>query len=106
MASNESAIQSAIIDYLYLKKHFFVRLNNIPPVQTVNGKMQFRRMPKGSVKGLPDLMVIKNGGTIFLEVKDKSKQSPDQILFEKNCKEKGACYFIVRSIDDVKVLGL
>ena len=106
MASNESAIQSGIIDYLYLKKHFFVRLNNIPPVQTINGKMQFRRMPKGSVKGLPDLMVIKKGTVIFLEVKDKSKQSPDQIVFEAHCKSESVDYHIVRSIEDVQKLNL
>lgn len=105
MASNEIAIQSGIIDYLTLKRYFFVRLNNIPPVQTVNGKMVFRRLPKGSVKGLPDLMVMKKGKVIFLEVKDKSKQSPDQILFEAHCKSEQIDYFIVRSIDDVvKVL--
>ncbi len=101
MASNEIAIQSAIIDYLYLKKYFFVRLNNIPAVQTVNGKMVFRRLPKGSMKGLPDLMVLKKGKVIFLEVKDKSKQSPDQIIFESHCKSEGIDYFIVKSIDDV-----
>ena len=107
MASNEIAIQSAIIDYLYLKKHFFVRLNNIPPVSKIGGKMVFRKMPKGSMKGLPDIMVITDGGfVVFLEVKDKSKQSDDQRFFEERCKEKGAEYHIVRSIDDCKELGL
>ncbi len=107
MASNEIAIQSTIIDYLYLKKHFFVRLNNIPPVQTVHGKMVFRRLPKGSVKGLPDIMVITDGGfVVFLEVKDKSKQSPDQVIFQQRCKEKGCEYHIVRSLEDIKNIGL
>jgi len=107
MASNESEIQSAIIDYLFLKKHFFVRLNNIPPVQYVAGKMVFRRMPKGSMKGLPDIMVITEGGfVVFLEVKDKSKQSEDQKIFQSRCKEKGCEYHIVRSIENVKEIGL
>lgn len=105
--SNETQIQSTIIDYLYLKKHFFVRLNNIPPVQHVNGKMVFRKMPKGSVKGLPDIMLITDGGyVVFLEVKDKSKQSPDQKEFERRCKEKGSEYYIVKSLEDVKNIGL
>lgn len=107
MKSSETEIQSAIIDYLFLKKHFFVRLNNIPPVQYIGGKMVFRKMPKGSMKGLPDIMVITDGGyTVWLEVKDKSKQSDDQKEFERRCKEKGCEYYIVRSIEDVKNVGL
>ncbi len=103
--SEETKIQSAIIDYLFLKKHFFVRLNNIPPFDPV--KRAFRKMPKGSVKGLPDIMVITDGGYIvFLEIKDKSKQSPDQKEFQRRCTEKGAEYWIIKSIDDVKNIGL
>ncbi len=107
MASNESAVQSSIIDYLAIKKHFFIRLNNIPPVQTVNGKMVFRRMPKGSMLGLPDIQVLTDGGfTVFLEVKDKGKQSPEQIEFERRCKDIGCEYHVVRSIEDCVEIGL
>jgi hypothetical protein len=105
--SDEISIQSAIIDYLYRKKHFFVRLNNIPPVSKVGGKMVFRRMPKGSMNGLPDIMVITEGGFIvFLEVKDKGKLSEEQIKFQALCKEKGAEYHVVRKIQDVIDIGL
>lgn len=105
--SDEISIQSAIIDYLYLRKHFFVRLNNIPPVTKKGGKMIFRKMPKGSMNGLPDIMVITDGGfVVFLEVKDKGKLSPDQVKFQALCKEKGAEYHVVRSVTDVKEIGL
>lgn len=106
---SESDIQSSIIDYLQLRKHFMVRLNNIPPVQKFSdGSMRFRRMPKGSMNGLPDIMIIGDAGFItFLEVKKTGGvQSPDQKKFQKLCEEKGAEYRIVRSVDDVKVLGL
>jgi len=107
--STETEIQSAIIDYLFLKKHFFVRLNNIPPVQrSSDGSMRFRKMPKGSMLGLPDIMVITEGGFIcFLECKQKKGvQSKEQKEFELRCKEKGAEYRVVRSIDDVQIIGL
>lgn len=104
----ESDIQSAIIDYLFAKKHFFVRLNNIPPVQKTNGKMVFRKMPKGSVLGLPDILVLTDGGyAVFLEVKnEKGKQSEHQKEFQKKCADIGCEYYLVKSIDDVITIGL
>lgn len=105
---SESDIQSGIIDYLQLRKHFMVRLNNIPPVQKFgDGSMRFRKMPKGSMKGLPDIMIIDDGGfATFLEVKKKGGvQSPEQKIFQKKCEEKGAEYRVVRSIEEVKELG-
>ena len=69
--------------------------------------MVFRRMPKGSMKGLPDIMVLTDGGyAVFLEVKDKSKQSEDQKIFEQKCKDIGCEYHIVKSIEDVTEIGL
>lgn len=106
--AKEIEIQSTIIDYLFLKKHFFIRLNNIPPVQRgADGSMRFRRMPKGSMLGLPDIMIIGDGGfTTFLEVKDpKGKLSENQVEFKRRCDEKGAEYRIVKSLDDVIELG-
>jgi hypothetical protein len=103
----ESDIQSTIIDYLFLRKHFFVRLNNIPPVQTVNGRMVFRRMPKGSMLGLPDIMVLWKGFPVFLEVKaEKGRLSEHQIEFKRRCGEQGIEYWVVRKIEDLQEIGL
>lgn len=69
--------------------------------------MVFRRMPKGAVKGLPDIMVITDTGVVFIEVKaPKGKQSPDQLEFQRKCKEKGVEYYVVKSIEDIKSIGL
>lgn len=105
---SETEIQSAIIDYLHLRKKFVIRLNNIPPTQLVNGQRVFRRMPKGSVKGLPDLVVLVEGGFgVWLEVKaPKGKQSPDQKEFEKRIKSLGGEYYIIRDVSDLKEIGL
>ena len=103
----EKDIQRAICDYLALKKHFFWRNNNTPIFQFDKDKPRFRSMPKYTMKGRPDIEVIKDGYYIALEVKRKNtKQSPEQKEFEKNCKEAGGEYWVVRSIEDVKELGL
>lgn len=101
----ETDIQRAICDYLTAKKHFFWRTNNIPAYDTVRNT--FRAMPKYSMHGTPDLIVIKDGFFIGLEVKNaKGKLSAGQKAFAKLCKDSGAEYYVVRSIDDVKEIGL
>lgn len=105
MPSNESRVQSAICEYLTLKKHFFWRVNNIPRYDKQRGI--FFKLPKYTPQGLPDITVITEGGfAVFLEVKDKGKQSPMQKEFEEKCKDKGCEYHVVRSIEDVVEIGL
>lgn len=104
----EKEIQLAICDYLALRKVFFWRQNTIPPVDHKgNGKMVFRPMPKYSLKGVPDIIVIKDGKFWGLEVKrPKGKPSEHQMAFMKNCILNGGEYHIVTSIEDVQKLGL
>lgn len=104
MASNENLVLQSIGEYLTWKKHFFWRANTTP-IYDASRKV-YRSMPKFSKRGVPDLIVIKDGQFIGLEVKDKSPQSKDQKTFEKECKENGCRYYLVRSIDDVKKTGL
>jgi hypothetical protein len=59
------------------------------------------------VLGLADILVVKHGRAIFLEVKsEKGKQSPSQLDFERAAFKAEADYHLVRSIDDVQRLGL
>lgn len=105
--AKETDIQKAICDYLSLRKHFFWRSNNTPISQIENGKRVFRKMSKYAVAGVPDIIVIKDGFFIGLEVKqDKGRQSDGQKEFEKMCKNAGGEYYVVRSIDDVQNVGL
>jgi len=101
----EKDIQLAICDYLARKKHMFWRQNTGGVFEVRTGS--FRPMPKYSMNGVPDIIVIKDGFFIGLEVKRKNtKQSPAQKEFENRCKEAGGEYHIVRSIEDVIELGL
>lgn len=106
MKLTETEIQSSIIDYLELLesqgKLWFSRLNNIPPVNKgTDGKMSFRKLPKGVKKGIPDILVISKGRTIAIEVKTKTgKQSSDQEEVEKQFKKQGQEYYVVRSLSE------
>ena len=102
----ESDILRAICDYLALKKHFFWR-NNSYGIFDVKGGFH-RALPKYSLKGVPDIILIdKTGHFVGLEAKKKGGvQSDDQKEFERLCKAQGAEYRVVCSVDDVINLGL
>lgn len=101
----EKEIQKAICDYLAFKKYFFWRNNNTPIYDTVGKK--FRAMPKYTMNGIPDIIVIKDGQFIGLEVKrPKTYQSEAQKDFENQCLKARGQYHVVRSIDDVQKIML
>jgi hypothetical protein len=57
----------------------------------------------GVLAGVSDLIVINNGKTHFVELKDyKGKQSEKQKEFEKSIISQGHKYFLVRSLDEFK----
>lgn len=106
VALKEVDIQRQICDYLAMKKHFFWRQNNTPVFDPSKGT--FRAMPKYSMMGLPDIMVVTDGGfMVFLEIKaPKGQMSPHQKEFKRRCEEKGAEYYCVKSLDEVIEIGL
>ena len=110
MRQKESEIQSEIIDFLSILeeqgKLFFQRTNNTT-VYDPKWK-QFRSLAKGQKKGFPDILILKKGRTIGIEIKTSTgTQSKEQKLIEQNFIEQGMEYYVVRSIEDViKVLKL
>lgn len=60
LLEKESDIQRAICDCLALKKHFFWRQNTTPIFDPT--KKTFRKMPKYSLKGVPDIIVLWQSG--------------------------------------------
>ena len=101
----ETDIQKSICEYLARRRHFFWRNNNTSIYDAT--KKVFRRMPAYSMAGTPDIIVIKDGWFIALEIKQKGgKQSEGQKIFEQKCKEAGGEYYVVKSIEDVQEIGL
>jgi hypothetical protein len=99
----ESVIQAAILDYLAARKHFFWRQNNL----ALYDGSRYRALPKHTPRGVPDIIVVKDGHAIFLEVKNEGgRLTTDQRDFGTAAMVAGATYEVVRSIDDVQALGL
>lgn len=97
----EKDIQRTILDYLAIRKYFFWRNNSGALKTEKGGFIRFGAL------GSPDICLVKDGFFIGLEVKQKgTKQSPAQKDWEKKCKEAGGEYWVVRSLEDVRELGL
>lgn len=62
----------------------------------------------GSHKGMSDLTAIKDGRTVYIEVKTPAgRLSADQERFQYDIESHGGTYIVARCIDDVqKELGL
>ena len=102
----EKEIQLSICKYLAVKKYFFWRQNTQPIFDMKGGG--YRAMPKYSMNGIPDIILIKKDGKFCgLEVKRPAGvQSDAQFEFQKLCILNNAEYHIVTSIDDVQKIGL
>ena len=94
---SEFTIQVEIVDYC--------RKNNIicfsvPNEATRNNSKYIK---SGVLAGVSDLIVLNNGRTYFVELKDyKGKQSDKQKEFEKIVSLQGFEYYIVRSLEEFK----
>lgn len=96
----ESDIQKAVIEYLKIKHIFHYRQNSGAFMTKSGGFMRAT-----SVNGLPDIVAIKDGIYVGLEVKtEKGKQSEAQKHIQNEVTKAGGLYFVVRSVDDVKVI--
>jgi len=87
----ENDVKRQVKDYLSIKGWY-----NFPILQGL-----------GSFNGIPDRIAIKNGRTIYLEIKrPKGKQSPGQIEFEWNITNQKGEYYLIDNLDDlIKILG-
>lgn len=106
----ESDILRVVCEYLEANKdkhgYFFWRQNNVPVFAKSNdGKMRFRALPKFTPRGLPDIMVIKDGLFYGIEVKRPGaglREEQGEIM--KAFQKVGAHYFVVRSLVDIQAL--
>lgn len=104
----ETDIQYTICAYLSYKHYFFWRQNSSGSFYTgKDGSRRFRKPPVYAKNGVPDIILIKKGKFIGLEVKGpRGRQSKAQKEFQEGLEEAGGKYHIVRSLEDVQELGL
>jgi hypothetical protein len=56
----------------------------------------------GSVKGSPDRVAIRDGITLYIEVKsEKGRQTPEQVNFQRNIESHDGHYVLVRSVEEL-----
>ena len=56
----------------------------------------------GSYPGLPDIQAVKDGRTIYIEIKRPGgRQSPGQKKFQQELEAAGGIYIIAREVDDL-----
>ncbi len=86
MATPETIIKKEIKDYLRLTKWFCFHL----------------MAGIGAYAGAPDLIAIKNGIVLFIEVKTKNgKMSPGQIKFRADIGNHRGYYILAREYEDI-----
>ena len=94
----EKDIQMAVCDYLAIKGYFFWRTNTTPIFDPT--KKIFRAMPKYALRGISDIILVKNGMFIGLEIKrPKGTQSEHQKEFQRKLINAGGQYYLITSMD-------
>jgi hypothetical protein len=89
--ATEQQIQTDIMEYLRWKGWFVFKIHQ-------QGKYCY--------KGISDLIAVKDGVTIYVEVKNATgKLRPEQMKFMEDIERHGARYIVARSLDDVKAMG-
>lgn len=87
----ETAIKRSLKQYLSLKGWFVFHI--------LQGL--------GSYPGIPDLIAVKNGQTLFIEVKTHNgRQSKKQEEFQKALEDHGGKYLLIRDLDELIKQGL
>ena len=99
----EIDVQRAVLKWLHSKDGVMAwRQNNGSQYDMkIGGYRSF-----SGLKGIPDIIAVMQvdgfNVTMWVEVKHKSRQSADQILFQKRVEHLGGFYFVVKNVDDIE----
>ena len=96
---NANLLTSCCIKFIQLRRGHAIRINSMGvPRKARNGKTIWT---KGSSKGISDIQSVINGKFVAIEVKQKDKQSPAQLKYQKSIEQAGGKYLIVRQFQDL-----
>ena len=106
---NEAALQTGIVTALRLKLRGAV-IASVPNEVKRSGRKamgeQRKKKEMGLLRGFPDLVLVCNGHTLFLEVKaPKGRLSADQRAVHEALRHNGADVRVLRSIHEAEDLA-
>jgi hypothetical protein len=95
-----------MFEWLAIKKYFFYRSNNIPVYSRNNaGYMAFRKLPKFTPRGIPDIVIVREGKYIGVECKRPGAAlRPEQADFGTNLVLNGGFYYVVHSLEELQAI--
>jgi len=103
----ENKIQQEI--YLFYKLNYCLPKHNprqmifSVPNDSSNAAEQQRKVNTGLLAGVSDLIVLKDGKVLFIEIKTSTgRQSDKQKEFQERVEAQGFNYYLVRSLEDFK----
>jgi hypothetical protein len=95
----EKDLQKLILDYLSVKRIFHYRNNSGVMFSEYKGK---KRMVRFGATGSPDIVAVKNGIYVGIEVKNATaSQNEAQVAFQQALEKAGGRYLLARSLEDV-----
>jgi hypothetical protein len=97
MGTRENKVQAEILQHLKSKNILCWRNNN---TAVYDSKIHSYRSFTG-MKGVGDILAVHNGVFYSIECKAGTKQSADQILFQKRLERAGGVYIVARNIADI-----
>lgn len=100
--TRELEIEQQCLLWLNSNGYFAFKLKNAGLYDELS--KSFRRLGAFEVRGLPDCCAfLPDGRVAFVEFKSKEgKQSPHQILFEKQVEKYKGIYLLVRSVTELR----
>ena len=108
MSQVESSIQQSCVSWFRILHSKDGIIFSCPNGANVPPANRGRLVREVMLSGVADLQILlKSGRCVFVEVKTpakSSRQSPNQKQFEKDVKEFGFEYYIVRSLDEFRDL--
>lgn len=97
----EKQIENAILEYLYLTPGVYWKNNTVGIWDSA--KRCYRKPTKHTRSGVSDIIGLRNGRAIFIEVKTaKGRLSDKQKEFLSDVNNNGGLGFVARSVEDVR----
>jgi hypothetical protein len=92
---------------VFLHLHNNYECKGLGVVFAVPNQNQWKLTNIGVKAGVSDLIFVQQGRILFLEIKtDTGKQSEKQKQFQKQIESLGYEYYLIRSVEDLQVIGL